>query len=94
MIVESISVPTTVHPKWHHRQRIIIFELSMHSIADTCTDKNNVGINVSSSEGGRIADGNCLGHNFYFIADADTEVGHSNNVRYEFGQTVHLHICS
>ena len=28
---------------------------------------------LCSLEGGGIADQNCFGHNFYFIADADTE---------------------
>ena len=33
--------------KWHYRQRKIIFELIMHFIADTDTDKYYFGINFS-----------------------------------------------
>ena len=29
---------------------------------------------LCSLEGGGIADQNCFGHNFYFIADTDTEI--------------------
>ena len=55
----------------------------MPFIADTDTDENYFGINFSlqiqtqlffaALRSGRIADQNCFGHNFDFIADTDTE---------------------
>ena len=60
----------------------IIFELIRQFIADPDTDQNYFGINFRSRYrhswslqfgGGRIADENYFGHNFYFIADTDTE---------------------
>ena len=54
----------------------------MHFVADTDTDENVFGINFGSryrqlffaaSRGGCIAEPNRLGHNFYSIADTDTE---------------------
>ena len=61
----------------------MFLELVMLFIADTDTDQNVFELifrsryrdscSLQPRRGGRIADRNGFGHNFYFIADTDTE---------------------
>ena len=66
--------------KWHDRQRKTTSELILHFITDTDTDENYFGIKFCVADTDTvvfcscdIADKNCFGNNFCFIAVADTE---------------------